>query len=70
VEAVTGFEKNKGGKSHPVISGVLTWEKNFEPIMKVYQENLKKAKIREKEKLKKESKTIWRKVGLLNKLYS
>ena len=46
VPAVVGFEKGPNGKSHPCISGVVTFERHLKDIKKEHKEMVKKEKER------------------------
>ena len=60
VPAVIGFEKNPGGRTHPCVSGVVTFVE-FEPIIKAeHKKNKKLEKERKLIKLNQNAKKAWR----------
>ena len=60
VPAVIGFEKGGNGKSHPVLSGVVTFSHNIPLIENEHAKMTSKHKIRHREKIQKQARQVWR----------
>lgn len=62
VEAVVGFEKGGCGKSHPCISGVVTFERHKKEIIAEHRRLVKEEKEKAQIKIEKEAKQVWKKL--------
>lgn len=60
VAAVVGFEKACNGKSHPCVSGVVTFEKHKTDIIREYNKMMETSKKRHVEKIAKDAKKAWK----------
>ncbi|CDW80898.1 dna repair protein rad4 containing protein [Stylonychia lemnae] len=60
VPAVIGFEKGGNGKSHPCVSGVVTFQKYEKQVLDEYKKLMEQSKKREQDNLQKKAKKAWK----------
>eukprot|EP00347_Sterkiella_histriomuscorum_P000058 403377346 len=60
VPAVIGFEKGGNGKSHPCVSGVVTFKQHHQQVLDEYKKLAEQSKKRQQENITKKAKKAWK----------